>query len=81
MLIARVRAEMGHIVRYPHRVCVTADRGAIELSGCIGLDEKPILLETIDRVRGVRQIRDCLVELDWIDLLLDPEIRTAPRAA
>src|SRR5579864_4096933 len=33
VLVERVRSEMGHVIRHPHRVVVTADAGWIELRG------------------------------------------------
>jgi hypothetical protein len=81
VLIERVRSEMGHVIRYPHKVTVTAEAGVIHLSGVVLVDEKGALLAAINRVPGVLGIRDSLEERNSLDVALDPTAQAAPVSA
>jgi len=78
VLIERVRSEMGHVIRYPHKVTVTAEAGVIYLSGVVLVDEKEALIRSISRVPGVLGIRDSLEERNSLDVALNS---TAPPAS
>jgi hypothetical protein len=67
LLVERVRSEMGHVVRHPRRLSVTADAGWIGLRGDILPDEKDALIDTIKNIPGVFGIDDHLEEHGWID--------------
>ncbi len=71
VLIERVRSEMGHVIRYPHKVTVMAEAGVIHLSGVVLVDEKEALLRSISRVPGVLGVRDSLEERNFLDVALD----------
>ena len=67
VLVERVRADMGHVVRHPQRVSVHADAGWIELGGSVTPDEKEMLLARVRKVPGVLGVDDhfdanCCVE-------------------
>ena len=74
VLIARVRAELGMLVRHPHRITVTADNRCVTLSGPIHADELYRLLERVASVPGVAHVEDRLQmhEMDDIDAPTDP---------
>ncbi len=67
VLVARVRSAMGHVIRHPHRVSVTADTGWIELRGDVLPGEREALLSVIKSMPGVFGVEDHLEEHGWID--------------
>ena len=71
VLVERVRSELGHIIRHPHMVSVTADAGWVRLSGNVLPDEKEELVTAIARVPGVFGLEDHLEEYGWIETQLD----------
>jgi hypothetical protein len=61
VLVARVRARLGHVCSHPHAVQVNAKGdGWIELKGPVLADEKQHVLSAIGHVRGVEEIDDDL---------------------
>jgi hypothetical protein len=61
VLVARVRAKLGHFCSHPHAIQVNAKGGGcIELKGPILMKEADEVLGAISRVRGVRMIDDDL---------------------
>jgi hypothetical protein len=60
VLVERVRARIGHVIRHPHRVSVHADAGCIVLSGRVLPDEKETLLARVRKVPGVLGVDDHL---------------------
>ncbi|MFN3651955.1 MAG: SRPBCC family protein [Armatimonadota bacterium] len=56
VLVARVRAEMGHVVSHPRALHVEAREGRVTLSGPILRRDLPALRARIHRVRGVREV-------------------------
>ena len=66
VLVKRVRSDMGHVVRHPHQVSVTADGGWIRLAGSVLPAEKEALVNTIREVPGVSGIEDRLDEHGWL---------------
>jgi hypothetical protein len=60
VLVERVRANIGHIIRHPHRVSVRADAGWIELRGSVISVEKEMLLARVRKVPGVLGVDDHL---------------------
>lgn len=60
VLVQRVRARIGKAVRHAHPICVTADRGAVTLSGPIDPGEIRGLLSDVRHTRGVHQVIDAL---------------------
>src|SRR5579859_5821653 len=71
VLVERVRAEMGHIIRHPHMVSVTADAGWVRLAGNVLPDEKEELVTAIAKVPGVFGLEDHLEEHGWVETQLD----------
>jgi len=67
VLLERVRAELGHVVRHPRKVDVTAEAGWIELHGKVLPGEKVAVINAVRRVRGVFGIEDHLDEFGWIN--------------
>jgi hypothetical protein len=59
-LIARVRAELGRLVRHPRAVEVQAHQGVVTLRGAVAPTELPALLHGVQRVRGVHQVENQL---------------------
>ncbi|MCC6802592.1 MAG: hypothetical protein IT319_06890 [Anaerolineae bacterium] len=59
-LVARVRAEMGHIVSHPGAVEVAANAGTITFSGDILSTEVPALLAKVRLIPGVRAVENHL---------------------
>lgn len=55
-LTDRVRSKLGRVVSHPHAIEVTAQEGAVTLSGPILLDEVPYLLACVNRVSGVNEV-------------------------
>ena len=66
VLVARVRAELGLLVRHPHQIAVTADNRCVTLSGPVQSDELYRLLERVASVPGVARVEDHL-DLQGID--------------
>jgi uncharacterized membrane protein len=60
VLVARARAKLGRLVSHPHAVEVGASNGTITLSGPILEREAPRLVRGLRRLRGVRDVIDCL---------------------
>lgn len=60
VLVERVRAELGRLVRYPRSVDVTAEDGAVTLSGEVLSDELGRLVSKACRIGGVREVRNHL---------------------
>lgn len=60
VLVARVRAELGLLVRHPHRITVTSDNRCVTLSGPIQADELYRLLDRVASVPGVAHVEDRL---------------------
>lgn len=61
VLVARVRAKLGHVCSHPHAIQVKSKGdGCIELKGPILANEARHTLFTISRVRGVRMLDDDL---------------------
>lgn len=60
ILVQRVRARIGKAVRHAHPICVTANHGAITLSGPISSREINGLLSDVLHTRGVHQVIDDL---------------------
>jgi hypothetical protein len=59
-LCDRVRADMGHILRRAQDVEVDVDHGLVTLHGKIWDDEIEILIQGLERVPGVKEVRDFL---------------------
>jgi osmotically-inducible protein OsmY len=55
-LVARVRAQIGHIISNAGAIGVTARQGCVTLSGPIPSDEAPKLLSTVEGVSGVKEV-------------------------
>jgi uncharacterized membrane protein len=66
VLVARVRARLGGVVRHTRAISVDARDGRVTLRGPILADEVPALLACVARVRGVRDVDNQL------DVRLDP---------
>jgi hypothetical protein len=66
LLVARARALMGHVIRHPHLVRVTADAGWIDLSGSVLPGEAQKLVRAVSRVNGVLGVDDHLDEHGWL---------------
>lgn len=60
VLIARVRACLGHHVSHPGSIAVDAHDGEVFLSGPILRDELPGLVRAVRRVRGVQEVSENL---------------------
>jgi uncharacterized membrane protein len=58
VLEARARACLGRVVSHPASIHVEARHGVLTLSGPILEDEIPPLLQCVERVHGVREVRD-----------------------
>jgi uncharacterized membrane protein len=61
-IVNRVRSRLGRIVSHPHAIQVTSEQGVVTLSGAILQAEVPRLLQTIEAVRGVREVVNQLDE-------------------
>jgi hypothetical protein len=55
-LVARVRAQIGHIVSQANAIGVTARQGCVMLSGPIPAAEANKLLSTVEGVSGVKEV-------------------------
>ncbi len=53
VLVARVRARIGHVVSHPHAIQVKAEDGHVELEGTIAADEEEACVASCAHVRGV----------------------------
>jgi len=60
VLIARVRARIGHVLSHPHEVRVQADAGMVTLEGKLTHSERRLLREEVKRIPGVQRINDHL---------------------
>ncbi len=60
VLEARVRSQMGHVVRNPGAIAVSASAGHVTLSGPVPSSEKNELLSRVVAVKGVREVKDRL---------------------
>jgi uncharacterized membrane protein len=60
IVAARVRAELGLLVRHPHRIQVTVDNRCVTLGGTIEADELYRLLDGVATVPGVANVEDRL---------------------
>ncbi|MDB4936824.1 MAG: hypothetical protein JWP87_3796 [Labilithrix sp.] len=61
VLVARVRAKLGHVCSHPHAIAVNAKgNGCIELKGPVLAKEAGEVLSAISRVPGVRLLDDDL---------------------
>ena len=69
VLVARVRSEMGHVLRHAHHVTVTASAGWIQLHGTVLIGEREALMEAIRKVPGVEGIDDYLDERGRVSTL------------
>lgn len=58
VLEARTRACLGRVVSHPASIDVEARDGVVTLSGPILEEEIPSLLDCVERVHGVKQVRD-----------------------
>ncbi len=58
VLIERVRSALGHVVPHAGRLELNAYHGNVKIRGQVPEDEKPGLLRTVRRVRGVEQVED-----------------------
>lgn len=56
VLIDRVRSKLGRVVSHPGAISVTANDGAVTLSGPILAAEVPYLLGCVNRVSGVKEV-------------------------
>jgi hypothetical protein len=56
----RVRAELGRVASHPRAIRVTAEGGAVTLTGDILASEMPAVVSTVEGVRGVRTVRNQL---------------------
>ncbi len=61
VLIARVRAEMGHVLRHAHAIEVEVANGKIVLRGVIDPDQVEPLLQRLASVPGVPPVDNHLV--------------------
>ena len=55
-LVERVRSKLGRAVSHPGVIQVSAQDGAVTLSGPILVEEMPELLACVNRVHGVKQV-------------------------
>lgn len=58
VLEARTRACLGRVVSHPASIYVEAREGVVTLSGPILEDEIPLVMHCVERVHGVREVRD-----------------------
>jgi uncharacterized membrane protein len=74
VLVARVRAELGLLVRHPHQVTVSADNRCVTLSGPVQADELYRLLVRVASVPGVAHVEDRLEMhgMDAADMPTEP---------
>jgi uncharacterized membrane protein len=57
---ARVRSKMGRVVSHPHAVHVSSQDGKVILDGVILADEVSSLLACVEKVRGVKSVKNNL---------------------
>lgn len=77
VLVARVRAAIGHTVSHPTSVAVGVDDRFIRLSGPIFTREASDLLRAVRRVAGSRVVEDRLHRYRWATV---PPLRARGRA-
>lgn len=58
VLLERVRSALGHVVPHAGRLELDAFHGNVRVRGHVPEDEKPGLLRTVRRVRGVERVED-----------------------
>jgi osmotically-inducible protein OsmY len=58
ILIARVRAKLGHLVENPHKLTVEADDGHVTLAGQIGPTEVDRLVLAVRAMAGVKEVEN-----------------------
>ncbi len=58
VLHERVRSAIGRVVSHPSTVTVTAYEGLVTLSGHVLAEESDELIRRVERVRGVREVRN-----------------------
>lgn len=56
VLEARIRSELGSVLRYPGLVEVEAKNGVVSLTGAVPADETRRMMRRVRRIRGVSQI-------------------------
>lgn len=61
VLVARVRSELGFLVRNPSSIALKASEGRVTLTGAVFTHEVQQLLDGVRSVRGVRHVEDFLV--------------------
>lgn len=67
VLIERVRAQVGHVVRYPGSIEVAANNGVVTLRGPVLRGEIDKICDRLDETRGVHDYRLELREYDGVD--------------
>jgi osmotically-inducible protein OsmY len=60
VLVRRIRAELGHVVRHPRSVEVTVEEGRVALSGFVEVDEVERLLRRVRALPGVVAVENRL---------------------
>ncbi len=60
VLVERVRSRIGRVVSHPGAIWVTAEQGRVTLSGPVLAREVDDLITTVERVRGVRGVKNRL---------------------
>lgn len=65
VVVARVRAALGHVVSHPKAIAVTCRQGRVGLSGPILSDEVDDLIAAVAHVRGVQSVEDRLEPHGW----------------
>jgi hypothetical protein len=61
VLVARVRAELGHTVPHPRSIEVTAEEGTVTLSGFVEVDHLERLLHRVRAIPGVDAVQNHLL--------------------
>jgi len=64
VVVARVRARMGRIIRHPRAIEVSANQGRVTLRGPILREEADVLTRSVSFVRGVQSVEDRLERYD-----------------
>lgn len=67
VLVERVRAQLGHVLRHPAAVHVTANDGTISLRGLVLHGETRKVCDRLEATRGVRNYNIALEEHDSIE--------------
>jgi hypothetical protein len=66
VLLERVRAELGHVVRQPRGIEVTVEEGIVRLRGRVLPDEKQAVVAALRHVPGIWALVDDVDEHGWI---------------